>query len=401
MNPTEHPFTPELLMAFVDREAAGPEEARVAAHLESCAECRALEAQLRRDSRELRRWTVPQLSGDAASRIAARLARQAVPRRRRAWLVSRRFAWQAAGALGVLTVSILLLMRPLQRSTSLASLPAGDLRQTQYAIEPRITSAYGLDAKGHSLDLAQTDQADYAVSVKSTPPVAPMIAHTAEIALVVKDLNAARTGMEQLLARHHGYASELAVSGERGGSRSLEASLKVPSAELPSLLVDLKTLGRVTKEAQKGEEVTTAYVDLTARLANAKETEKRLVEILRTRTGKVSEVLEVEEQISTTREEIERMEAERKGMETRVSFSTVALSLFEEYKAQLQPSVLPVGTRLHNAFVQGMENALDSGVGALAWVASLLPSLVLWGAVSFFPLRWGWRRWQATVGRAV
>jgi uncharacterized protein DUF4349 len=48
-------------------------------------------------------------------------------------------------------------------------------------------------------------------------------------------------------------------------------------------------------------------VDIEARLANGRNTEKRLGEVLRNRTGKVSDVLEVEREIARVREEIERL----------------------------------------------------------------------------------------------
>jgi uncharacterized small protein (DUF1192 family) len=392
MNATDHPLAPELLMAFVDRETAGPDEARVREHLDACAECRALAVELRERSAGLRLWTVPPLSSEAASRIAARLAREAGPRKKWIEPLSRRFVWIVVGAAIAAPMALFFLR---------ARAPADMFRAKQALYsseavhiagaprESRLGFESGSDALGARVGDARID---------TISPAVPMIAHTAEIAVVVRDLDATRARMDQILARHRGYPAELAVSGAPGSARSLEASLRVPSGELPAALAELKNLGRVEKEAQKGEEITAAYVDLTARLANAKETEGRLVEILRTRAGKVSEVLEVEQQISGTREEIERMEAERKAMETRVWFATVSVSISEEYKAALEPAS-PAGTRLRNALVRGVENARESGTGALAWAASLLPTLLLWGSLLLFPLRWGWRRWQRALGQ--
>src|SRR5206468_4648923 len=49
---------------------------------------------------------------------------------------------------------------------------------------------------------------------------------------------------------------------------------------------------------QNGEEVTQQHADLVARLKNSRETEMRLQDVLRTRTGKVKDVLEAEEEIA-------------------------------------------------------------------------------------------------------
>ena len=72
-------------------------------------------------------------------------------------------------------------------------------------------------------------------------------------------------------------------------------------AQLEAALAELKKLGRVEDEAQGGEEVTQQYVDLQARLANGKHTEQRLSEILRTRTGKLQDVLKDELEIDRVR----------------------------------------------------------------------------------------------------
>ena len=109
-------------------------------------------------------------------------------------------------------------------------------------------------------------------------------------------------------------------------------------------------------------------MDLVARLKNARETEQRLQNVLRTRTGKVSEVLEVEQEMARVREEIESMEAERKTLEHRVDFAAVNVQLVEEYKAHLDSSLPAFSTRLHNALVTGYRDALETLVSLLLFL---------------------------------
>ena len=102
-----------------------------------------------------------------------------------------------------------------------------------------------------------------------------------------------------------------------------------------------KKFGRVDTEAQTGEEVTAQYVDLQARLANSKNTEQRLTDVLRQRTGKLSDVLEVETEIARVRGEIESMEAERKTMATQVAFATLNLTLTAYSLAPCWDEIMP------------------------------------------------------------
>ncbi len=103
-----------------------------------------------------------------------------------------------------------------------------------------------------------------------------------------------------------------------------------------------RQLGRVESESQGGQEVTSEYVDLEARLANSRNTEQRLTDLLRERTGKLSDVLAVETEISRVRGEIERMEAQRKNLANQVDYAIINATVNEVYKAELQ--VMPVST---------------------------------------------------------
>ncbi len=140
-----------------------------------------------------------------------------------------------------------------------------------------------------------------------------MIARSVELSIAVKDCVAARSSLEALLERHHGYASNLAVSAEQNNARTLQATLRIPARELAAAVAELRSLGTVENELQKGEEVTQQHSDLVARLKNSRETEQRLQAILQQRTGKMSDVLEVEQEIARVRGEIEGMEAEQRG----------------------------------------------------------------------------------------
>ena len=151
----------------------------------------------------------------------------------------------------------------------------------------------------------------------------PMIIRTAQLSLITKEFDKARANLEAILKRHRGYVGELKAGGSTGSGRTLTATLRVPADQLDATLTEVKTLGRVESESQSGQDVTSQYVDLQARLANARNTEQRLTDLLRNRTGKLSDVLEVEQELDRVRGEIEQMEAERKNMANQVSFATL------------------------------------------------------------------------------
>jgi uncharacterized small protein (DUF1192 family) len=225
----------------------------------------------------------------------------------------------------------------------------------------------------------------------------PMIIRTASLTIVTKDFENTRAAVEQVVRKHGGYIAQLSASRPNEGAKGLTATVRVPAEKLDATLAELKTLGRVENETVSGEEVRQQYVDLMARLANARHTEQRLVEVLRTRTGKVSEVLEVEQEIARVREEIERMDAQRKTLEKQVQFATVSLRISEEYRAQLAPPRPSVTTQMWNAAVSGYESVTESLLGLALFLLSYGPPLLFWGAVLFWPARYAWRRIRAEV----
>src|SRR5207302_1413922 len=67
-----------------------------------------------------------------------------------------------------------------------------------------------------------------------------------------------------------------------------------------------------------------------ARLKNARVMEQRLIDMLKTKTGKVSDLLQVEKELGRVREEIEKMQGELKYWDSQVQFATATISLSEK-----------------------------------------------------------------------
>jgi Domain of unknown function (DUF4349) len=220
----------------------------------------------------------------------------------------------------------------------------------------------------------------------------PMIIRTADLSLITTEFDETRANLEAILKRHHGYVGELKAGGSTGSGRTLTATLRIPADQLDTTLTDIKALGRVESESQSGQDVTSQYVDLQARLSNARNTEQRLTDLLRSRTGKLSDVLEVEQELDRVRGEIEQMEAERKTMSNQVSYATLNATIAEDYKAQLQVVPPSTSTRLSNAAVDGYRSMADGVVSLALFLLSIGPSLLLWGAILFLPARMVWKK---------
>ena len=112
------------------------------------------------------------------------------------------------------------------------------------------------------------------------------------------------------------------------------------------------------------EDASEEFVDLSARVENAHRLEQRLLELLRTRTGKLQDVLTVERELARVREEIERMEGRMRFLKTRADLSTLSVNLYEPAPILASPG--------HNAIAEAFKTAWRNFVGLLAGaIASL------------------------------
>jgi hypothetical protein len=220
----------------------------------------------------------------------------------------------------------------------------------------------------------------------------PAIRKTVSLSLTVKDIEAARTALEDIAKRHHGYFAELDSEGQSEDGKSLTASLRVPLARVDSTVVELRKLGQVLEEKQTGEDLTHQLRDLGARLANSRRTEKRLTDLLVRRGDKLKDVLDVERELASTREEIERMEAEDRNTTNQVEFAAIELSLRQDYKPALGLVPPAAGKRLRNASVEGYRRATESGMNVLVSALHYGPTVLLWVMVLLFPAQRIWRR---------
>jgi hypothetical protein len=404
MNATTHPVAPEEVMAFLDGQLSADRISFVAAHVNECKQCSQIRDSLRHLLQSLIAWTVPDVPADIQQRVLnSSTAAKSLVKHGFAppW---RRFASRGAVQASALGFVVLLVFFGL-RSTRYDQTISRSAIEQDISVDNAVATASPtrVPLREHGRNpSSRSEAADSQYYVRRMPfqeqpgspqagALSPMIARTAALSIFVKDFDAERTLLDAILARHHGYAANLSVSAPQASGRTLQASLRIPAPQLAVALGELKSLGRVERESQNGEEVTQQHSDVVARIKNDRETELRLQDILEKRTGKVKDVLEVEQEIARVRGEIEQMEAEQKTLEHRVEFATIDLKLAEEYKAQLNTPAPSILMQLRNAAVNGFRNAFESFLTLVLFLAESGPSLLLWLALLGIP---AWRLWR-------
>jgi Domain of unknown function (DUF4349) len=210
-------------------------------------------------------------------------------------------------------------------------------------------------------------------------PASRLIVRTGQASIEVDSLERSMAELRRIAQRVGGFVADASVQSGRNQLRSATLELKVPAARFDELTEGLAPLGKLQFVNVGAEDVSEEFVDLTARVANGHRLEDRLVELLRTRTGKLQDVLSVERELARVREEIERMEGRLRFLKTSAELSTLSVNLYEP--APIVASH-PGRNVIAEAFKTAWRNFVGVLAGAIASLGFVVPILTLgWGVL--------------------
>ena len=216
------------------------------------------------------------------------------------------------------------------------------------------TTSYGLDSSGNGKDFSSvspgfpastttasmikptmTPTTAHAPAVQSTNlPAERLVIRTANMVLVVEDVNAALQQITGLATANGGYVINSNLMEDKN---RLYASIyfRVDAAMFNDTLQALRNLAvDIRHESTNGQDVTEEYVDLDAQLRNLQASESQLL-VLMDKAGSVEEILKVQQQLTSTRGQIEQLEGRMQYLKQSAALSSISVSL-EQSKLALE-----------------------------------------------------------------
>ncbi len=387
-------------MAYRDGELPPERAAVVQSHLAGCATCQSIGRDLERISGTLGAWTIDE--APATLRLENRANQAAAPKPfGTKWLPSWAFYSLSGAALAAATLVLVVL--PQQARDSMQSrMNVGRTAVPARAEVRELETRTGSVSPGPVATVLEAPGIQGGAGQQAAPVRAlstARIVRTATLLLVAADFDAARIALTRIVAEMNGFVGNLDVSGVPPNPRVLTATIRIPSARLDAALGSMKALGKVLNESQSADDVTEQALDLEARIANGRNTEKRLNDLLQKRTGDLSDVLAAERELSRVREEIERLDAQRQNLEKRVTYSTVSLRIEEPQKSTMNLGPLPLSGRFRNALVDGFKSVFVSVVEIAIVSLQVAPTLIFWGMVILGPVYLFKRRTSRAAAR--
>ncbi len=167
-------------------------------------------------------------------------------------------------------------------------------------------------------------------------------------------------------------SSQVNASGKKQGA----ITIRITSDKYDAMIKDMGNFGKILNSQINGNDVTSEYIDLQARMTTQAELEKRLLSLLNEKTAKLVDVVEVEEKLSSVRQNIEQSQGRMKYLKNQSDFSTLTVSVYE-------PSLMITSSgggffyEIERGFSKGLKGFTEVLSGMITFFIALMPVVIL------------------------
>jgi hypothetical protein len=222
---------------------------------------------------------------------------------------------------------------------------------------------------------------DFGPNQPSTVPVqGPQVIKQAQLTLTVKSgtFDSSLAAVRGLVEGEQGFiaGTDAQANPESNDQiRSGVISFMVPAGNFDATIDALNNLGKVQSEHITGQDVSSQYVDLRARLAN-EEAQRDAMLALLAQAHNINDIITVQNQLGQITQQIEQLKGQIQYLDHNTTFSTIAVTIVEA-GAPVQTATgdswgfaTALSAAAHN-FVTTI-NYVVSGLGAIGPVLILL-----------------------------
>lgn len=219
------------------------------------------------------------------------------------------------------------------------------------------------------------------------------IVYRGELTISTTDLSRFEQQLTARLQSVGGFVADFHEDRTPDQPRQAQWTVRIPAAKFSETVEAIDKLGTTTRRALHSDDVTAAYIDVESRLKSQQTLEARLLDIVDKKAGDLKEVLAVETELSRVRQEIERLEGQRRTAEDRIALSTLVISATEQ--ADFVPLVDPTfGQRVARAFWLSVDQLILAAQTLVVGIVALLPWLLVMIAIVSPIAFYVRRQWQ-------
>ncbi|GAB2985926.1 hypothetical protein GCM10027049_26430 [Mucilaginibacter puniceus] len=195
-------------------------------------------------------------------------------------------------------------------------------------------------------------------SVNPIKPVEKKLIREGSISFETSNILETKKAINASLAKLGGYVeTESESNGSDSERKEYKVFARVPAKNFEVFLNGVSTgADKIDSKNINVRDVTANFIDMTTRLANKKKLEQRYLEILK-KSNKVSDLLEVEENLNQIREDIESTQNQLNYLVKDIDYSTLDITFYS--KQTVNDTGVSFGYKIKSAFGNGW-NTLES-----------------------------------------
>ena len=221
-----------------------------------------------------------------------------------------------------------------------------------------------------SAEAPQSNEQDAAEAIQGVK-----IIRTASYTLRTMKFDQDLESIKALTSAQGGWVEYVGVSGDitLGDTRYANLTLRIPAEKLDTFKSGVTQIGRVTDVSESASDVSESYADTTMRLNTQKVKMERLLALMEN-SGRLEDLLAVENAIADTQYQIDSYESTLKGLDSRINYSNVSVYLQEETAKDIaNEKNLTLGERLQKGLMASLEAIGQFFQDMIVFLAMILP----------------------------
>ena len=207
------------------------------------------------------------------------------------------------------------------------------------------------------------------------------IIKTGVLEFQTQNLSKTFSQIKALLNTYEGYI-QTDNSGKNYNRQYQNLQVRIPSKNFQVIIDSIsQSVNYFDTKSISRQDVTEEFIDLTARLKSKRELESRYIQLL-SKANTVKEILEIERELSTIREDIEAKQGRLEYLQSQVSYSTLNINFYKEISNT--GITVSYGTKIVNSLKSGWFGISSVFLGIL----TLWPLLIIGLVVAIIIRRW-------------
>lgn len=155
------------------------------------------------------------------------------------------------------------------------------------------------------------------------------IVKTATLSIKTKNYETFMNGVKQKIEQYGGYIEQSQeYNYDNASNRNANMNVKVPADRLEAFIDELAAIGTITSKTIASNDITDSYIDVESRIKALETEEETLLGLLK-KAESLTDVIELQERLSTVRADLERIKAQKQSYDGMVAYSGVTLDINE------------------------------------------------------------------------